>query len=113
MCLLGCGVTTGIGAVLNTAKVKPGDTVAIFGLAGIWTQARNAYVFATPRTITNIYNPVTGAPPALNNPRNTPGTDFSDPTITAKTFVRSTAVSDTLGFFDDRLLVTVRGVANT
>ena len=78
-----------------------------FGLAGIWTQARNAYVFATPRTLTNIYNPVTGAPPALNNPRNTPGTDFSDPTITAKTFVRSTAVSDTLGFFDDRLLVTV------
>src|SRR5213596_395555 len=32
VCLLGCGVTTGIGAVLNTAKVKPGDTVAIFGL---------------------------------------------------------------------------------
>ena len=32
VCLLGCGVTTGIGAVINTAKVKPGDTVAIFGL---------------------------------------------------------------------------------
>jgi S-(hydroxymethyl)glutathione dehydrogenase/alcohol dehydrogenase len=35
VCLLGCGVTTGIGAVHNTAKVKEGDTVAIFGLGGI------------------------------------------------------------------------------
>ncbi len=35
VCLLGCGITTGIGAVLNTAKVQPGDTVAVFGLGGI------------------------------------------------------------------------------
>ncbi len=35
VCLLGCGVTTGIGAVKNTAKVQPGDTVAVFGLGGI------------------------------------------------------------------------------
>ncbi|MEZ4469997.1 MAG: S-(hydroxymethyl)glutathione dehydrogenase/class III alcohol dehydrogenase [bacterium] len=35
MCLLGCGVTTGIGAVHNTAKVKAGDSVAVFGLGGI------------------------------------------------------------------------------
>jgi S-(hydroxymethyl)glutathione dehydrogenase/alcohol dehydrogenase len=35
VCLLGCGVTTGIGAVLNTAKVEPGSTVAIVGLGGI------------------------------------------------------------------------------
>jgi len=35
VCLLGCGVTTGIGAVLNTAKVEEGATVAIFGLGGI------------------------------------------------------------------------------
>lgn len=35
MCLLGCGITTGIGAVLNTAKVQPGSTVAVFGLGGI------------------------------------------------------------------------------
>lgn len=39
VCLLGCGVTTGMGAVLNTAKVKPGDTVAIFGLGGIGLSA--------------------------------------------------------------------------
>lgn len=35
MCLLGCGVTTGIGAVHNTAKVEEGATVAIFGLGAI------------------------------------------------------------------------------
>nr|WP_299243086.1 S-(hydroxymethyl)glutathione dehydrogenase/class III alcohol dehydrogenase [uncultured Halomonas sp.] len=35
ICLLGCGVTTGIGAVRNTAKVEPGSTVAVFGLGAI------------------------------------------------------------------------------
>jgi len=35
VCLLGCGITTGIGAVLNTAKVEPGSTVVVFGLGGI------------------------------------------------------------------------------
>ncbi|HYP03596.1 MAG TPA: S-(hydroxymethyl)glutathione dehydrogenase/class III alcohol dehydrogenase, partial [Cyanobium sp.] len=35
VCLLGCGVTTGIGAVRNTAKVEPGSSVAVFGLGGI------------------------------------------------------------------------------
>ena len=35
VCLLGCGVTTGIGAVTRTAKVEPGASIAIFGLGGI------------------------------------------------------------------------------
>jgi len=35
VCLLGCGVTTGIGAVFNTANVQEGDTVAVFGIGGI------------------------------------------------------------------------------
>ncbi|WP_061000988.1 S-(hydroxymethyl)glutathione dehydrogenase/class III alcohol dehydrogenase, partial [Photobacterium aquimaris] len=35
VCLLGCGVTTGMGAVLNTAKVEEGNTIAVFGLGGI------------------------------------------------------------------------------
>ncbi|MFM5584176.1 S-(hydroxymethyl)glutathione dehydrogenase/class III alcohol dehydrogenase [Aeromonas veronii] len=39
VCLLGCGVTTGIGAVMNTAKVKEGESVAIFGLGGIGLSA--------------------------------------------------------------------------
>jgi S-(hydroxymethyl)glutathione dehydrogenase / alcohol dehydrogenase len=35
VCLLGCGVTTGIGAVLSTARVQPGDKVVVFGLGGV------------------------------------------------------------------------------
>ena len=35
VCYIGCGVTTGIGAVMNTAKVEPGANVAVFGLGGI------------------------------------------------------------------------------
>ena len=35
VCYIGCGVTTGLGAVMNTAKVEPGANVAIFGLGGI------------------------------------------------------------------------------
>lgn len=35
VCYIGCGVTTGIGAVVNTAKVEPGSTVVVFGLGGI------------------------------------------------------------------------------
>ncbi|MGL6281083.1 MAG: zinc-binding dehydrogenase, partial [Microcoleaceae cyanobacterium] len=35
VCLIGCGVTTGIGAVINTAKVEPGANVIVFGLGGI------------------------------------------------------------------------------
>jgi S-(hydroxymethyl)glutathione dehydrogenase/alcohol dehydrogenase len=39
VCLLGCGITTGIGAVLNTARVEPGATVAVFGLGGVGLSA--------------------------------------------------------------------------
>jgi S-(hydroxymethyl)glutathione dehydrogenase/alcohol dehydrogenase len=35
VCYIGCGVTTGLGAVINTAKVEPGANVAVFGLGGI------------------------------------------------------------------------------
>lgn len=35
ICLIGCGVTTGIGAVVHTAKVEPGANVVVFGLGGI------------------------------------------------------------------------------
>ena len=35
VCYIGCGVTTGIGAVMNTAKVEPGANVVVFGLGGI------------------------------------------------------------------------------
>jgi S-(hydroxymethyl)glutathione dehydrogenase/alcohol dehydrogenase len=46
VCLLGCGITTGIGAVLNTAKVRPGSSVAIFGLGGIGLSALQGAVMA-------------------------------------------------------------------
>ncbi|WP_443082631.1 S-(hydroxymethyl)glutathione dehydrogenase/class III alcohol dehydrogenase [Thalassospira sp. CH_XMU1448-2] len=39
VCLLGCGVTTGMGATVNAAKVQPGDSVAVFGLGGIGLSA--------------------------------------------------------------------------
>jgi S-(hydroxymethyl)glutathione dehydrogenase / alcohol dehydrogenase len=35
VCYIGCGVTTGVGAVINTAKVEPGSRVVVFGLGGI------------------------------------------------------------------------------
>jgi S-(hydroxymethyl)glutathione dehydrogenase/alcohol dehydrogenase len=35
ICYIGCGVTTGLGAVINTAKVQPGDRVVVFGVGGI------------------------------------------------------------------------------
>ena len=37
--LIGCGVTTGVGAALNTAKIEPGSTVAVFGAGGIGLSA--------------------------------------------------------------------------
>lgn len=46
VCLLGCGITTGIGAVLNTAKAEPGSTIAIFGLGGVGLSAVQGAVMA-------------------------------------------------------------------
>jgi S-(hydroxymethyl)glutathione dehydrogenase / alcohol dehydrogenase len=54
VCLLGCGVTTGIGAVLNTAKVEAGATVAIFGLGGIGLAAIIGAVMARASRIIAI-----------------------------------------------------------
>lgn len=54
VCLLGCGVTTGMGAVRNTAKVEPGSTVAIFGLGGIGLSAIIGAVMAKASRIIGI-----------------------------------------------------------
>lgn len=51
VCLLGCGITTGIGAVLNTAKVEAGSTVAVFGLGGIGLSVIQGAVMAKARRI--------------------------------------------------------------
>lgn len=54
ICLLGCGVTTGIGAVHNTAKVEPGATVAVFGLGGIGLAVVQGAVMAKAERIIGI-----------------------------------------------------------
>ncbi len=54
VCLLGCGITTGIGAVLNTAKVHPGATVAVFGLGGIGLSVVQGAVMAGAERIIGI-----------------------------------------------------------
>ncbi|MEN7343605.1 MAG: S-(hydroxymethyl)glutathione dehydrogenase/class III alcohol dehydrogenase [Pseudomonadota bacterium] len=51
VCLLGCGITTGIGAVLNTAKVEAGATVAVFGLGGIGLSVVQGAVMANASRI--------------------------------------------------------------
>ncbi len=54
VCLLGCGVTTGIGAVLNTAKVEPGSAIAVFGLGGIGLSVVQGAVMANAGRIIAI-----------------------------------------------------------
>ncbi len=54
VCLLGCGITTGIGAVMNTAKVEPGSTVAVFGLGGIGLSVIQGAVMARAERIIAI-----------------------------------------------------------
>ena len=54
VCLLGCGITTGIGAVLNTAKVEPGATVAVFGLGGVGLSVIQGAVMARASRIIAI-----------------------------------------------------------
>lgn len=54
VCLLGCGITTGIGAVLNTAKVEAGTSVAVFGLGGIGMSVIQGAVMAQAARIIAI-----------------------------------------------------------
>jgi S-(hydroxymethyl)glutathione dehydrogenase/alcohol dehydrogenase len=54
VCLLGCAVTTGIGAVLHTAKVEPGATVAVFGLGGVGLSVIQGAVMAGAERIIGI-----------------------------------------------------------
>jgi S-(hydroxymethyl)glutathione dehydrogenase/alcohol dehydrogenase len=49
--LIGCGVMTGVGAALNTAKVEPGSTVAVFGTGGVGLAAMQGARIAGARQI--------------------------------------------------------------
>ena len=53
-CYIGCGVTTGIGAVVNTAKVEPGATVIVFGLGGIGLNVIQGAKFAGAARIIGV-----------------------------------------------------------
>lgn len=76
VCLLGCGVTTGIGAVLNTAKVEPGSTVAVFGLGGIGLSVVQGAVMARAERIIAIDS----NPDKFEMARMLGATDFLNPT---------------------------------
>jgi S-(hydroxymethyl)glutathione dehydrogenase/alcohol dehydrogenase len=52
--LIGCGVTTGVGAVLNTAKIEPGSTVAVFGAGGVGLAAIQGARIAGARKIVAV-----------------------------------------------------------
>ena len=54
VCLLGCGITTGIGAVLNTAKAEPGSKIAVFGLGGVGLSVVQGAVMAGAEQIIAI-----------------------------------------------------------
>jgi len=75
VCYIGCGVTTGIGAVINTAKVEPGSTVVVFGLGGIGLNVVQGARMAGAKRIVGV---------DLNNDRKALGeqfgmTDFVNP----------------------------------
>ncbi|WP_294735821.1 TonB-dependent receptor [uncultured Pseudomonas sp.] len=76
-----------------------------FGLSGIWGEQRSSYeaILQANRQPGNLYNP-TQTP----RPTNTYfGSDIHDPRVVGKNRIKSAAVSDTLGFIDDRVLLTL------
>jgi iron complex outermembrane receptor protein len=95
---------TGLNGHFNTGPVTHQMN---FGLSGTWGEQRSAYeaIYVASRPPGNLYNPtqvVRPTPPATYF-----GSDVHDPRIVGKNRIKSAAVSDTLGFVDDRILVTV------
>lgn len=94
-------VMTGLNGSLQTGPVS--HQIAL-GASSIWTEQKNAYDFAFPAGASNLDHPVAVAYPRFGQ---FIGGDLHDPGTTGKTTNQSLALSDTLGFFDDRLLTTV------
>lgn len=92
-------VMAGLNGKLQTGPVSHQINI---GASSIWTQQENAYTFFSTRA-TNIYNTA-----SLSKPTNVTltGGDLGDPGVTGKTRNRSLAISDTVGLFDDSLLLT-------
>ncbi|MGY2374484.1 TonB-dependent siderophore receptor [Pseudomonas sp. SDO524_S393] len=76
-----------------------------FGLSGIWGEQRSAFeaILQANRRPGNLYNPTQIPRPTVTYF----GSDIHDPRIVGKNRIKSAAVSDTLGFIDDRVLLTV------
>ncbi|MER0043811.1 TonB-dependent receptor [Pseudomonas sp. MGal98] len=92
----------GVRGSLSTGPVSHQLNLAVNGL---WTEKKNAFESTAvgSRRFGNLYDPVVVAEPAAT----TRAGDIHDPDTTAKVQNRSLAVSDTLGFFDDRVLLTL------
>ena len=96
VCLLGCGITTGIGAVLNTAKVEPGSTVAVFGMGGIGLSVVQGAVMAkAARIICVDINP-----DKFEMAKALGATDFVDPRAHGDTPIQQVIVEMTGGGVD-------------
>jgi S-(hydroxymethyl)glutathione dehydrogenase/alcohol dehydrogenase len=96
VCLLGCGITTGLGAVLNTAKVHPGATVAVFGLGGVGLSVVQGAVMAGAERIIGVDTNPAKFPLA----RQLGATDCVDPAALAGTAVADAIVDMTGGGVD-------------
>ena len=96
VCLLGCGITTGIGAVLNTARVEAGATVAVFGLGGIGLSVVQGSVMAgASRIIAVDINPA-----KFELARKLGATDVVNPNDTPDTPIQEVVVDMTGGGVD-------------
>lgn len=96
VCLLGCGITTGIGAVLNTAKVEPGASVAVFGLGGIGLSVVQGAVMARAGRIVVVDT----NPDKFEMARALGATDFVNPKDYADTPIQQVIVDLTDGGVD-------------
>ncbi|HEX8593435.1 MAG TPA: TonB-dependent siderophore receptor [Pseudomonas sp.] len=94
--------TSAMAGINGKLQTGPVSHKLNLGVAGIWAEQRNAYDFGGGYT-SNLYNPVSAPQPASGA---LVGGDLNDPGITGKTRTRSIAISDTLGFLDDRVLLT-------
>lgn len=96
VCLLGCGITTGIGAVLNTAKVEPGSSVAVFGLGGIGMSVIQGAVMAKAGRIIAVDT----NPTKMGMARALGATDFINPKDYPDTSIQQVIVDLTDGGVD-------------
>ncbi|WP_213878740.1 TonB-dependent siderophore receptor [Pseudomonas sp. dw_358] len=95
--------TTVMAGINGNVQTGPVSHQLSVGVSSIWTEQKSAYAFYNSTGTTNIYHT-----PDLAKPTDAylTGGDLNDPGTTGKTRNRSIAASDTLGFFDDTVLVT-------